>query len=1284
LFFSLTIKEFNFMHIFFFRTSSKEKFMNLSKRLYLAFASLLLLTSQTQAATLSWNVASGDWADPNSWNPAQTPTAGDTANINNSGIAQVISGTPDTALNINITANSTIDIFTGGSLTSNTTIISTAPGFNDTINVIGGTFNNNAGATPQIIIGQSGNGLLSISSGSVNTPTTTLGVNAASVGNLTVANANSSLIQSGNFFIGQAGQGIFQLNNGASVSNVNCTMATTSTGNTALVDGTGSTWTNTGVLTIANAGGAELTIQNNAVVTASTTVLAVLGGSTGILDIHSGGRLTTASITGQAGSASLILNGGTVQATGNTASFISGFPTGQATLVGTGIIDSQTFTITIPQVLNGVSLLTKQGTGTLILTGANTLTGGMDIAAGTLQGSVATLPTGDVADSGLLIFDQGVNATFAGSITGTGAITKQLAGNLTLTGTNDFSGGTTLTGGTLTVNTNSSGTGPILNNANLVFDQGINGSFGGNISGNGNLSKINAGTLILTGTNSYLGGTTLTAGTLQGNTNSIPSSGGIVNNASLVFDQAFTGTYSGNISGAGTLTKQNIGTLILTGPNSYAGGTFIAAGALQVSTASIPAIGNITDNAILIFDQGVNGTYANNITGTGAFIKQNSGTLILTGTNSWAGGTVIAGGALQGNTTSLPRSPILNNASLIFDQAISDTFASAISGTGSFTKTNLGTLTLTGLNSYAGGTLISAGTLQGDTNSLQGPILDNADLIFNQTFDGTYIGSLSGTGTFEKQGAGKLQMTGNGVAFSGPTTVEEGILNMNGTLGGILTINVGAKLTGTGFLDTVFNNGTIAPGNSIGTIHVVNFTNNATGIYQVEINGAGAGTKIQASNTAAIDGGQLIVTADPGIYLKGTTYVIIDAAAGLTGTFPTTILPTNVQLGVSYLPTQLILTVLSTMLDTTGLTGNPLNVANYILNNVDGDADINTVIGALNMLDPAHLRKALNQMHPALFEALALTVGDTAHMINTTFTDRLDFLRRTCGCADACKPCGKECCGGLWIAGTGDFVRQKRTGGLRRFNTNSEGVAIGYDNRVGDSLLAGVGLGYTHTNLHWGNSCGHAAINGFYVGTYATQCNDCYYIDGTVLAFVNNHRVRRHIHFATLDRKAKNNHYSYGFNPHLGAGLFWNFCSVDVIPFIDLDYYLVQQNRAREHGADSIDLHVKRNQTNLLRVETGLRFTKCYHLCGGQLIPNASVSYVGHRVLSGNKYIAAFKGIDANFHVHGTKHCFNQLELGAGLLYLINDKFAVNAWYDIELGKKRQEQEVNLEVHYNF
>src|SRR4029077_16704510 len=115
--------------------------------------------------------------------------------------------------------------------------------------------------------------------------------------------------------------------------------------------------------------------------------------------------------------------------------------------------------------------------------------------------------------------------------------------------------------------------------------------------------------------------------------------------------------------------------------------------------------------------------------------------------------------------------------------------AAAISGTGSFVKQGAGTLTLTGANSYSGGTTVSGGILQGDTTSLQGSITNNAAVVFDQATTGTYAGAMSGTGGLTQQHNGTLILT-RANPYSGSTTVSGGILQGDTTsLQGSITNN---------------------------------------------------------------------------------------------------------------------------------------------------------------------------------------------------------------------------------------------------------------------------------------------------------------------------------------------------------------------------------------------------------------------------------------------------------------------------------------------------------------
>jgi autotransporter-associated beta strand protein len=240
----------------------------------------------------------------------------------------------------------------------------------------------------------------------------------------------------------------------------------------------------------------------------------------------------------------------------------------------------------------------------------------------------------------------------------------------------------------------------------------------GAIGGLGRLTKSGTGTVILATNNTYTGGTTISAGTLQiGNGGTVGSiTGNVTDNGVLAFSRSDSVTFSGIVSGTGSLTKLSAGTLTLTGANTYSGGTTISAGTLQIGSGSTTGsiTGNVTDNAALTFNRSDSITFAGNISGSGSLTKLGAGTLTLTGGNVYAGGTTITAGTLQvgnGGTTGSITGNVTDNASLSFNRSDSISFGGTISGSGSVTKLGSGTVTLSAANGYTGGTTVSAGTL---------------------------------------------------------------------------------------------------------------------------------------------------------------------------------------------------------------------------------------------------------------------------------------------------------------------------------------------------------------------------------------------------------------------------------------------------------------------------------------------------------------------------------------------------------------------------------------------
>jgi autotransporter-associated beta strand protein len=232
-----------------------------------------------------------------------------------------------------------------------------------------------------------------------------------------------------------------------------------------------------------------------------------------------------------------------------------------------------------------------------------------------------------------------VNSTLAyaftgnGKISGAGSLTKMNSGALTIQTTNDYTGATTLGGGTVSVS--------LLANALTPSAMGAASSASANL-------VFDSGTLQYTGpTVSANRGATLNAG------------GGTVEVTTAASSVTLGGVIAG--IGGGSLTKTGSGTLVLSGANTYDGATIVSAGTLQLSGNGSFGSGNVTNNSALLFSG--SHTVANVIAGVGNLTNDANGTLTLSGANSYSGQTVINGpnfgGLVVANSAALGNSPLV-------------------------------------------------------------------------------------------------------------------------------------------------------------------------------------------------------------------------------------------------------------------------------------------------------------------------------------------------------------------------------------------------------------------------------------------------------------------------------------------------------------------------------------------------------------------------------------------------------------------------------------------------
>jgi len=305
----------------------------------------------------------------------------------------------------------------------------------------------------------------------------------------------------------------------------------------------------------------------------------------------------------------------------------------------------------------------KRGAGTWRLTGTGTQD--WSIEAGTLAGNSEAL-RGDVANQGVLRFEQSADGVYAGTVSGAGILEKNGAGVLTLSGTNHHAGGTLVREGGLSV-----ATGGALGGGDLGLDGGtliVTGTaftdsarrlqlgtgggtldvtdaghalvWNGALLGSGAFEKTGAGDLVLTGTNAFSGGLTVSGGTLTGSAASL-GSGDIINNAALVIDQTTDAVLSNGFAGTGALRKTGAGWLALSGDGTaFTGATRIGQGGLAVNGDWHNSAITVADGATL----GGTGTVGTTVVESGATLAAGNsiGTLAVDGDLTLNSGATLA------------------------------------------------------------------------------------------------------------------------------------------------------------------------------------------------------------------------------------------------------------------------------------------------------------------------------------------------------------------------------------------------------------------------------------------------------------------------------------------------------------------------------------------------------------------------------------------------------------------------------------------------------------------
>ncbi len=843
----------------------QKKYFRLPLTLAGGFFFLSILLSQAQV--VQWTAGTGSWDIAGNWTgPTTPPLSTSIVTISNSGTARLdpgVSGFYDRLTFGNGAGQDGFLILNGGTLSGASTFVGNASGGSGTVTVNDGTWN----SPTNLYLGWAGSGTLAQHGGSVTTSVFLLAGHPNSQGTFTMD--GGSLTVNGKLYIGAGGQGSATLNGGTVQSDSVTYIATDANSHGTLTVNSG-TWTSGGTMFVGHSGTGTLNVDGGTV-NATALSLGEKSGSTGTVTVDSGllsvdsivtvGNIGTGDlhlnggvlladqvVEGSSGTGSLTFNGGTLRAGTNENNFLFDFEAGDVTIAGGGAtIDSQGFTIGIGTELSGSGALTKTGSGTLTLSGNNSYTGGTTVAEGTLSlahnqaaGSGAITTTGSVIDyaNGVTIANPIVlnsNSTqlqvSTGSATQSGVISeiggarpleKIGGGGLTLSGNNSFSGGMTLSDGTLVVNHNNalgSGALTIADGTTLASsavrritnDIVVQGDF--NVFPGGTLPTISAfeldGNMDLGGSDRVITNT-MNFGAFEFGQVNI---GGVISNGGLSFadDGYAAGTNAVFFRLDGNQAKTDTGDTVVGTNVSLAldksdNVTALAGDVTVGSEAVLAIVGHeqIADTSTVHFlgNGQMQVGVSDDITETiGALTDDGSGLASIDLNNTSTGSTLRVGAG-----------------------DFSGTINDGVAGGTSLEKFGPGTLILSGNNTYLGDTDISSGTL-----------------LVN--------GSQSG---------------------SGVTTVESGAtLGGSGTLSGPVVVADG---------------GYLAPGTSPGTLNIGDLSLNANSQLDFELDtpgviGGGVNDLVSISGDLILDG--FLNITDLGGFGVGS-YRLFDYSGNLT------------------------------------------------------------------------------------------------------------------------------------------------------------------------------------------------------------------------------------------------------------------------------------------------------------------------------------------------------------------------------------------------------------------
>lgn len=534
------------------------------------------------------------------------------------------------------------------------------------------------------------------------------------------------------------------------------------------------------------------------------------------------------------------------------------------------------------------------------------------------------------------------------------------------------------------------------------------------------------------------------------------------------------------------------------------------------------------------------------------------------------------------------------------------------------------------------------GALNGDsTSSVQsGPqLIIDTDSGVNAVFAGDIQNFGQGISSLVKSGPGTQTLSGINT-FTDSTAVNEGILILNGSLAGDLSITSLGTLKGTGSVGgNVANTGIISPGQSIGTLAFLgNFTNNGGG-YNVEVNAAGQSDLIDVTGTASINGGLVTVSSSDGTYKFQSKYTIVEAGT-VTGTYSgATAVSALIASTLTYDLQHVYLTLL-TEIAKGATTANQLAVATQLDAIVNPNPQQSLLLNQLVNLPPSRVGGALDSLSGYQHTSDLFT----AEAINRQFIRRLYDPIRSIVTSEpcACNPCAIECSNDFtpWLESGAVFTHLQGNDNVQGFNTKGYEITAGIQKTFCRNWTLGIAGSYEHDNLHYRGGAGSGNSNTWLGGIYGLYRPSCFYGLVDLTYGYSKNSLHRKIEVGNLHYRAHSKPKISQYTFYGEAGFDVSICDFLLQPFVGLETGSYRRKHIHETHADGWQLDVKKRDRSLSESRLGFHLTTC------RSNVDMSLDFAWNRRLTQrkNKIRERFAEFGSTFEIEGIKLSKNSLD----------------------------------------